>query len=294
MATQTKTAKTIRHEALAQLPFPAGINLLQSALFEQLQHHYTIFIEQGGEESLHDFRVALRRLRSLLRNYRDNITADTQLIEGLRSLQQLSNRARDLEVFIARLHHYCPEQADWIKPFQKELMEEYQQLYCSLPPIWNSPTPLKDKPIKVTSKKSFSIGQVTRGSGLQQREGLKREFVRLHKQWNEKTIHQLRIRGKRLRYLLEPFDDNKEVAQTIARLKALQDHLGDYRDQQLLILQLKKLENHSKPSSPFSPIIKSLQKQMKQQQKVARAYRHRGEHKRLLHAVKAALQQLAP
>ncbi|OYV66609.1 MAG: hypothetical protein B7Z74_10815, partial [Deltaproteobacteria bacterium 21-66-5] len=48
------------------------------------------------------------------------------------------------------------------------------------------------------------------------------------------AAHRARIAGKRLRYLLEPLRGDRGVARVVARLRTLQDRLGEFHDAQLL------------------------------------------------------------
>ena len=61
--------------------------------------------QSGDVEALHDFRVAIRRLRSLLRAYQDLTDAaiPRRLRRGLRALARATNASRDLEVKLAWL-----------------------------------------------------------------------------------------------------------------------------------------------------------------------------------------------
>ena len=58
----------------------------------------------------------------------------------------------------------------------------------------------------------------------------------------DSRAHRLRIRGKRLRYLLEPFArQHRPCARAVETLKQLQDLLGDHHDMTILRARLKTL-----------------------------------------------------
>ena len=65
------------------------------------------------------------------------------------------------------------------------------------------------------------------------------------------SLHDLRKTCKRLRYLLEFFRDvhpAKPVMRTIARLKRLQDNLGEYQDVQVQRAVLEEFREHARTS----------------------------------------------
>src|SRR5712691_4551034 len=64
----------------------------------------------GDAEALHDFRVGLRRVRSVLRAYRPHLKGSTprKLRRRLKQLAQASGASRDLEVHLAWLAEQKP------------------------------------------------------------------------------------------------------------------------------------------------------------------------------------------
>ena len=170
MATKTKTATPAGQQQLARLAPDEGLQSLLAQRRQQLLDHYTLFIEQGGEEALHDFRVSLRRLRSLLRNYKKYIDCDALLLERLRELQQQTNHARDLEVFVAQLHHYCPEQLPLITALQQQLQAAYRQLQQKLPAQRATLAPtIRFALSPAAASRTSSLGNLTAHLGRRQR-----------------------------------------------------------------------------------------------------------------------------
>lgn len=284
MATKTKTATPAGHQQLARLVPDKGLQDLLVQRRQQLLDHYTLFIEQGGEEALHDFRVSLRRLRSLLRNYRKYIDCNALLLERLRELQQQTNHARDLEVFVAQLHYYCPQQRPLISALQQQLQSAYRQLQQQLPAQWATLAPtIKFSPSATTE--SSSLGRLTAHLGRRQLKQFTKGLKSLHHHWDETLLHRLRIRGKRLRYLLEPFAEEADHLQTITQMKEFQDSLGDYRDLQLLLQHLNEKRGYNK-------LIKSLHPQLQRQTERAKQYAGHDKQQALIKSLHDALQQL--
>jgi CHAD domain-containing protein len=299
MAAHTKTTAPAGRQRLTRLTAEEGLWRLFAQRREQLGQHYTLFIQQGGEEALHDLRVSLRRLHSLLRNYRDVINGPVPLEEKLHHLQQQTNPARDLEVFVAQLKQACPGQPQLIAVLQHPLEQAYRQLHQDLPPQWNGLLPLLEYPPSVTlddDDKHNRLGTLTASLGQQQLRRIKKGFKSLRHHWDEARLHRLRIHGKRLRYLLEPFAEEPGLAKSLALLKRFQEELGDYRDLQLLLQHLTAWQLEIEPdpanSAAIVTLIEALQTSLQQQKKQARKYRKRHKQQLFLKPLQRALQQL--
>lgn len=289
MAGNTKATAPAGQDKLATLPPAEGLRWLFERLCDSLLHHYIRFIQHGGEESLHDLRVSVRRLRSLLRNYRSVLHLDAVLLEQLRGLQQQTNQARDLEVFIAQLKRHCPAQPQ-LMTLQQQLESEYSQLRGRLPGEWAAILPRLQQPLSTNEhlEKFETQGALSGHIAARQLSRIKREFKALRRNWDEALIHRLRIDGKRIRYLLEPYSGMPRVDKVLRELRQMQDELGDYRDQQLLLLQL----GTSREDDDVAGLITRLQAQRHTLVKKARRYQKRSRQQRLLHPVDGAVKIL--
>jgi CHAD domain-containing protein len=286
MATDTKTATPTGQE-LARLAPAAGLQWLLSQRQQQLTAHYTLFITQGGDEALHDFRVSLRRLRSLLRNYRGIIKPDKRLIGQLRTMQRHTNHARDLEVFITQLQQYAPEHTPLVSELEGQRQQAYHQLRQELPATWAElPSDLTSTLQLRQLKHHPSLGSLTVETTSRQLTKLKKQFRSLHQGWDEALLHQLRIQGKRLRYLLEPFLELGKVHKAIDVMKQFQDELGEYRDLQLLV---NYLETEQAASIDLGT---SLQHQLQNRSRLIRRFRKQGKQKKVIRPLRTAIKQL--
>jgi CHAD domain-containing protein len=258
-------------------------------------------MHQGDAEALHDFRVAVRRLRSQLRNYREVLSPDERLTGQLRALQQQTNHARDLEVFIAQLQAHCPTpshtpshtQIQLIAPLQQQLAEARHQLHRDLPALWAALLPLLESSPRCHPawKKHDTFDTLSRRLGRRQLRQLERGLMSLRRQWDEASVHRLRIHGKRLRYLLEPLAAKPgaaKAARAVAALKRLQEVLGDYRDLQLL---RHHLATQYPDNSAVTALIAALRTPLKQLRQRAKRYHRRHGRKRLLKPLHAALRR---
>lgn len=192
-------------------------------------------------ESLHQMRVATRRLRAVLRAARPILVPDwaTSLQQELKWLSELLGPARDLDVLIA---HFTEEAAGLdarerkqLKGFLTSLQTRREQLqpvllrelqstrYLELvqrlqqtahePPVVESPLTLLD-----LAKQEF--------------DKLRTTIHRLENPPTNASLHQLRIKVKRARYTAELAEPSARKAATgfIKRARTLQDLLGTHQD----------------------------------------------------------------
>jgi CHAD domain-containing protein len=216
-------------------------------------------LEKEDDEALHDFRVALRRLRTHLETHRDHLgkRRANKLRKRLSELVSATNLSRDYEVQRDWLERQI--RSDTVSPSQREGLGLILTEFCGngqnganrmdLAPIrkhfaeigerfrkqrWSVPEHggSQDAPIR-------SVSVVTQAA-------LRKHAAKLRGQLNEidsvdsvRATHRARLAVKRLRYILEPLSkaipDAREV---IVELKAMQDTLGALRDLQILQMQI--------------------------------------------------------
>lgn len=200
-------------------------------------------LKDGSDtEALHDYRVALRRMCSVLRAYRPWLDiVPRKLLRRVRTLARATNAARDAEVMIAWLKH---EQRsirvrdrtgfNWLRAYldqrgaetyaelAHEILREFDQvderLRAALEPVRNSSAEAVPQPlfVSVTAEliREYTTDLAEHLAGIQSVD-------------NAEAIHAARIRGKRLRYLLEPLATEVPAADVaIKRMKQLQDRFG--------------------------------------------------------------------
>ncbi|MHB8621763.1 MAG: CHAD domain-containing protein [Sulfuricaulis sp.] len=198
--------------------------------------------DTSDTEALHDYRVALRRLRSVLRAYRPWLdVVPGKLLRRARTLARATNSARDVEVMIAWLKH---EQrnirvrdragSNWLRAYLEqrraqaytelahEIPTEYDQfdgcLRAVLGPMGNSSTEAAPQPL-FASVTAELIRECT--------TSLAEHLAAIQSVDNVEAIHAARIRGKQLRYLLEPLTiEIPSASSAIKRMKKLQDRFG--------------------------------------------------------------------
>lgn len=173
--------------------------------------------------ALHDFRVAIRKLRCWLELMDIPVDLQTQV----RHLTKATNGARDAEVQLVWLKKIgASSLVERWKQEVKDRREQARELIIStfaelemrlLQTIQSS------KPIEYT--KAIDAA----------RRDYQEKLALIRGKQSQKEIHQSRIAAKRLRYLLEPKSE--------PGLKIMQDILGDLHDLRILINRLSLKEH---------------------------------------------------
>ncbi len=233
---------------------------------------YARSLEQGVIDDLdpeytHQYRVTLRRIRSLCSLLRELIPPFEQRIlkPHLRIMMKKTNKLRDLDVFILDKNQYIE-----MLPNHKSSLE---QLFCF-----------------IESERAYEQAKVTRWLDTQEytthctliRNSMLRstqhepvdsnvpallfasqkisvQFKKVDKarhkisdKSRDSVIHSMRIKCKALRYLLEGFSTlypSQQHKNNVKQLKLLQDKLGDFNDTSSQIeffAQLKETANLNK------------------------------------------------
>jgi len=100
-----------RSEGLLTAPAPGAARRIALTLLDAASAARERLADANDAEALHDFRVAMRRLRSTLRAYQAQLDAvvPAKLRRRLRELARATGEARDVEVQISWLEHQRDE-----------------------------------------------------------------------------------------------------------------------------------------------------------------------------------------
>ncbi|MBK5400810.1 CHAD domain-containing protein [Pseudomonas sp. TH39(2020)] len=202
--------------------FVAEILALQVALY-----HARVRLEaRTDSEALHDLRIAVRRIRSLLRPMR-TLSATVVLNNAAAEVGRLTTPARDLEVMIQELEgRGFPGLA---QPRKARLDSHYSRILKS-PHLNNLFIQLDEWP---SIFRSMEVNGGLKHIQPQIEKALKKQIDRLHAAVDDAEFdrHELRILVKRTRYLTEAFPKLSPLSRKAASaLKALQSALGSWHD----------------------------------------------------------------
>jgi CHAD domain-containing protein/CYTH domain-containing protein len=247
------TAPTTPVDLLA-LPATEGAAVIARRLLADVAERRLGLADENAD-ALHDFRVALRRLRSWLRAFRTELdrAVSRKVSRRLRVIARESNESRDAEVQLAWLREQTdriPADArpglDWFaehlatrkqkadERFRKRLAKDFDRARAALDEALSSAADQTEDADAEAADQTLSaaVASVIRTQTDQLR--LRLGAVRGLRDGAE--AHRARVAGKRLRYVLEPVADSIPGATVaVARLKALQDALGELHDAHVLI-----------------------------------------------------------
>lgn len=225
-----------------------AIRHLLSHLFDIIEQNERIVVDTADAEAVHDFRVAIRRSRSLLANSHGILPR--RVTEPARNnfawLMSNSNRVRDLQVLLEKLDGFvealpkaCEEelhafrlavqkQLDLaIRQMQRQLgsiryrrfKHKWQQYLQSSVPDQTSLPGARDDVAEAADRLIHAAWEKVLKKGRH-----------IHPDSPSGEIHKLRIACKKFRYNLEFFSVPDAMEKEIGVLEDLQDSLGELQD----------------------------------------------------------------
>lgn len=255
--------------------------------------------ESGEAEqvkAVHDFRVALRRLRSWLRAYRpfldDTVTRRTE--RRLGRLSQLAGEVRDLQVEDAALRAIGSNPrasggggARWLADHLRVGVPRARRnliaaLAGQLPGAAATLSRQLQRYVIAVDLDAMDDQDDTMAAttaSLMQRhadalQGKLRDWRRRPN--STAAAHATRIAAKRLRYLLEAFGESSRLAATAARhLGNLQDALGRAHDAQVVVTSLAEATAGAGKSLPPRRTVAALRRTLRAQTRSALREAHR-------------------
>jgi CHAD domain-containing protein len=235
------------------------------SLLDIIQRNEFGLIQDIDTEFLHDFRVSIRRTRSGLGQIK-GVLDEKRVVkakDNFSFLGRSTNKLRDIDVYLLREKQYklmLPlELRQYLNPFFEDL---HQQRIVEHRAVVTTLKSAKYKRI-ISDWRTYLLAKETRAQPkspsarkLAQNIIMKRNKKVLkfgHKiltTGSDDLLHQLRIEGKKLRYLLEFFSSlfaQEKINFLVGNLKILQDNLGEIND---LFVQQRRLFDSAKEIFP--------------------------------------------
>ena len=229
-------------------------------------------------EFLHDFRVAVRRTRSLFSEVKGVLPPEIlqRFKPGFKWLGQITGPTRDLDVYLLKLPGYrkalpAAMQAD-LEPLQVYLYRHQKQeqkklarqlgsaRFCKMVEEWREFLEADFDALKWPEKALTPIGEIASRRSWKTYRMVIREGEAITDDSPAEALHELRINCKKLRYLMEFFRTlypTGRIRKQIKALKSLQDNLGDFQDLEVQAEALKQFghemqaEKGNLPSDTF-------------------------------------------
>jgi CHAD domain-containing protein len=223
-------------------------------LLQTMEDNENGIIEDIDSEFLHDFRVALRRTRSLLGQIRNVLPKrrGTRFKKDFAWLGEVTGPTRDMDVYMLSFNEYkknLPTDArEDITPLYEFLQRHRHREHDRLVKVLNGVRYRKlkqdwEKFLKAPAPKYSTLKNASRPILNVASEHIWRAYRSAYKQGNiivtdspATLLHELRKTCKKLRYLNEFFQNlypEKKMQKLIGNLKDLQDNLGEFQDLQV-------------------------------------------------------------
>jgi triphosphatase len=217
-------------------------------------------------EELHDMRVATRRMRAAMKVFQGALPDRARWLRGeLRWVAQALGDVRDLDVQIERFRAWKEEADEEVtgsldkilaitrkrrSEARKNMLDvldsgRYERLESSLAAMLRPDPP--DEKERAETNGQDRAGQPVTAAAPELLSGRYRKWRKAAKRLDEasspEAFHDVRKKGKRLRYTLEFVSEvyGKPVQKLVEPLKALQDDLGDHQDAVVAAAYLREL-----------------------------------------------------
>jgi CHAD domain-containing protein len=222
-------------------------------------------------EYLHDFRVAVRRTRTGLRQLKHVYPADAtkRFTNDFGWLSSVTGPARDLEVFLASIEEHRGalggREREALQPFVDFLKENEDQQrslcssglgsdrYRSLIRAWEEFLYQPADEEASSADASRPVRELAARAIAKSHRRIVRRGRELGASSPAAVIHRLRLDGKKLRYLLEFFGDlfdEQVAARAVAALRHTQDSLGRINDLGVQIDWLRRFSGAGNEAMP--------------------------------------------
>ena len=245
-----------------------AVRTILAFLLDIVRQNRPGIIHDIDTEFLHDFRVAIRRARSLLGQLPKvlPVRLTNHLRADLSFLGSLTNHLRDLDVLLL-------QQADYLAALPSALRSDMEPLFRAvqherfatqhrLVEALNTPQyeAILQRWERVATETKAGGSQAERKLAKLVRKAIRRQCQRMLtsippdtlKDSAPEQLHRLRIVGKKLRYMFEFFASafpQEMTAEPIRRLRTLQDVLGQLNDLDVQQNMLRALAR-AVPGSP--------------------------------------------
>jgi CHAD domain-containing protein len=234
-----------------------GARRLALAYLDQAVAALPRLADSGDSEALHDLRVALRRLRSCIESYDEQLgeSMPAKLARRLERLARATGPGRDAEVQLAwlreqrtgtdRHHRHHRYGQAWlearlaarVEDAYGKLREEVQRDFAPVERGLRRRLSVYRAEVRLDFSRPPTFAAAAAEILHQHTAKLGRRLARVGDADDVEAAHQARISAKRLRYLADPLahllqarNGQAPPGELVHRLKELQDLLGDFHD----------------------------------------------------------------
>ncbi|MGV3614273.1 MAG: CHAD domain-containing protein [Fimbriimonas sp.] len=192
-------------------------------------------VRQADPDAVHDMRVAVRRLRTMMRAFAGVLPREIVEAEAdARWLGRVLGEARDRDVQAEALREEAQRDPD-LEPLTGAVLRERRALQANVAEALDSPRYrrfLTALATPIPASRGVALTDLAHRAERTTRKQVARSADALDKDSPATDFHRLRKRAKRLRYVLEAVEPvlGGRTDRKIKRLKRLQDEVGERQD----------------------------------------------------------------
>lgn len=231
------------------MPAERAVRAMGHLMLEQAQKEVAGVVDDIDTEFLHNFRVGLRKTRSLVSLMKKTLppAALDKLKPRLGAMAGATNRLRDLDVYLLAQHAYIAllpaDFARGMAELAEVVRTERAEQHAAVAAYFSSPDYRADidaclaelslQPALETPAAAKPVLDLVKRQMLRRYAAMRATSALIRQDSADDDIHALRIEFKKLRYLIEFFLDllpKKRSLKLLGDLKKIQGVLGSFND----------------------------------------------------------------
>lgn len=260
-----------------EMPVARACSKMVRKMWKNVRINEEGIIQDWDTEFLHQYRVALRRIRALFAQMKNYIGIEQSLWfkDALGDLARETNRLRDLDVYLEDRDYYFDLVPDDLHPGLEELFRHFTRerareqrriaLYLQgqvyLNKISAIEETLKSCPVSPGEQGEAPIAGIASQRIWKRYKQIAKDGAKIHDKTPDDDVHEVRLDCKKLRYLLEffgPVLDKEQRRPVMQALKKLQDNLGRFNDYSVQRESLEHYLETRKVSDDVQKAVHSL------------------------------------
>jgi CHAD domain-containing protein len=233
-----------------ETPAREAVGRIVRTIMEIADRNVPGILKDHDTEFLHDYRICLRKIRSVLSLVKNVYPAEEtqRLRKILGDLARQTNRLRDLDVYLLARNEFFGLLHPELRPALKGMFEDYSaerdvEVRHTVAKLSTHATRQKLRKIKAyfseetlhkpSTAADLPVGPLVFRCIYRRYRKIRRIAAGIGAETPDETVHEVRIECKKLRYLMEffseliPKDDGAAMQKILRRL---QGRLGDFND----------------------------------------------------------------
>ncbi|TYB33269.1 MAG: CHAD domain-containing protein [Flexistipes sinusarabici] len=257
-----------------------AVSVIVAELLKKAKTNLNGILHDYDTEFLHDYRVSLRKARSILSGVGDVFDKEkAKYFRGIfKTFAQITNKLRDIDVYLLRIPEFREELPQYLNygldDIENYLLKLRESESKKVNDFLQSPEfkadfgeavgffqkGYVDYPGELAGKNIYNVA----AEAINDRLASPVKRVKKSKSMTPETLHKLRIDFKELRYLIEAFGNvvyGEKTEALLNKLKRFQDEIGLYHDYHNHIIMLNYILNEmSVKNDNTEKTVKQLEK----------------------------------